>query len=626
MSSSRTTIASLTLASLALAATGAAAAPSAPPSPPPSRLDPVEVAAFADAFMATAMPESHAPGAALAVVQDGAVVLAKGYGLADIQQRTPFGPDTIVRAGSISKVVTATAAMQLVEEGRLDLDADVNSYLKEFRLPATFPRPVTMRHLLTHTGGFGDTVIGGHAPSAAAVQPLAEYLPRHMPPRSWPPGEMISYSDHGITLAGYAVECITGRRLAEVAEERICKPLGMTRSGFDLPSELRRQTATGYRFAGGELEAYPYDYVNVAPAAGFDTTANDIARFMVAHLQEGRVGDVRILKPETAREMHARQFANHPTLRGRALGFSELRLNGRRVIFHDGAMPGFNSRMLLLPDDGIGLFVVWNSSPMALKHALTSAFFDHTFPVPAATPPPTPSAELLADARRCAGTYREVNYSWATLEKIHAPFSQVPVRVRADGTLSFGSAPAWLVPVEPLLFQFSDGQGYVAFRTDTSAGVTHMFAGTGSFERISTLETVISHPAFYAALALVFLACIALAVRRLAWPRRAATALPVVLLGVVALLHLAFMVGMGIMLGATDMWILFRGLPTSVVILLAFPLIAAALTAVLIWHGARAWRNGTGSRLGRTLFTLATLVMAAQVFVLHYWNLLGFRY
>ena len=172
-------------------------------------------------------------GAVFLLVKDGRVFFARGYGYSDLMKRTAVDPaKTVFRVGSVSKLFTATAVLQLAERGEVDLHTDVNRYLKTFQLEENFPAPVTLANLLTHTGGFDDRAIGIAARNAQDQAPLGEYLARSMPPRVRPPGEMYNYSSHGIALAGYIVETVSGQPFGEYVEKNILEPLEMRQSSF----------------------------------------------------------------------------------------------------------------------------------------------------------------------------------------------------------------------------------------------------------------------------------------------------------------------------------------------------------------------------------------------------------
>ncbi len=214
----------------------------APVTPHPAVLnDPRELETFLDGVLTSQLKENHIPGATLSVVKDGKLLLAKGYGDADIKQNKPVVADTtLFRVGSISKLFTWTAIMQLAEEGKVNLHTDINTYLKTFKIPATYPQPITLENLLTHTAGFEDSGKGTFFYKASDLEPLSTWLPSHIPARVRPPGVVTSYSNYGATLAGYIVEQVLGMSYDQYVEQHILQPLNMKHSTFrqPLPSEL----------------------------------------------------------------------------------------------------------------------------------------------------------------------------------------------------------------------------------------------------------------------------------------------------------------------------------------------------------------------------------------------------
>ncbi|MBA2682520.1 MAG: serine hydrolase [Ktedonobacteraceae bacterium] len=198
--------------------------------------NPQELETFLDGVMSKQLADDHIPGATVSIVKDGHVLLDKGYGYADIQQGKKVQADsTLFRLGSVSKLFTWTAMMQLVEEGKVDLHTDVNTYLKTFHIPATYPQPITIENLLTHTAGFEDGTIGQLVPQASDLEPLGMWLPRHIPARIFPPGVVTAYSDYGAALAGYIIEQVSGMPFDQYIEQHLFQPLEMHQSTFLQP-------------------------------------------------------------------------------------------------------------------------------------------------------------------------------------------------------------------------------------------------------------------------------------------------------------------------------------------------------------------------------------------------------
>src|SRR5829696_2450309 len=227
--------------------------------------DPAEMEAFLDEELGREMEKYHIAGAAVSVVKDGELFFAKGYGYADLENKIPVDPEqTIFRIGSVGKLFTWTAVMQLVEQGKLDLDRDVNDYL-DYKIPEAFGKPITLKHILTHTAGFDEQVKDIFMTSGAGPD-LGQYMKTHIPARVYPPGTVTSYSNYATSLAGYVVERVSGRPFGDYVAENIFRPLGMTRSTFaqPLPPDLAPLMSQGYRLASEGPK--PFEVIGPFPA------------------------------------------------------------------------------------------------------------------------------------------------------------------------------------------------------------------------------------------------------------------------------------------------------------------------------------------------------------------------
>jgi len=395
-----------------------------------------EFAAFADSLMTAEMRKNNIPGGVLVAVRGGEVLFANGHGFADLERRTPVDAErTIFRVASVSKLVTATAAMQLVERGQLALDADVDSYLKSFQLAPTFSQPVTLFHLLTHTGGFDDRNVDRKSLPGVEPEPLGEYLARRMPARILPPGKYVSYSNHGMALAGLLIEEVSGRPFDRFVHDHLFTPLGMKHSSFASPI-VPADLAQGYDDDSDPPQPVPADFVKTVPASMLTTTGMDMARFAIAHLQRGSLGAERILEARLIEEMHRRQFTQDSLLPGIAFGFWERFQNGERALWHDGDGAGFASLLYLLPEHDTGFFLVFNGKGgNAARGAILKALLDRYFPDqrPAATA--VPFAGAAAESRRCAGAYVHDRYGHRGIERLVSLVSQLEFRRGSENTL-----------------------------------------------------------------------------------------------------------------------------------------------------------------------------------------------
>ncbi len=449
----------------------------APPTPQIPQTTPQltqeDLQAFFDGFIPIELQRDDIAGAVVMVVKDGKVLLAKGYGYADVKNKKPVTVDaTLFRPGSISKTFTWTAVMQLVEQGKIDLNRDVNDYL-DFRIPATFDKAITMKDLMTHTPGFEETLKELFVSNAADMRPLQEYVRDHLPKQIFPPGTTPAYSNYGATLAGYIVQRVSGVPFDDYIEQNILLPLGMHRTTFrqPLPVDLKPLMSEGYNQASQPAKSF--EFIQAWPAGSLSITAEDMSHYMIAHLQDGEYNGARILKPETARLMHSRVLGLDPRLNGMAYGFYEETRNGHRIIGHGGDSQWFHSDLHLMPDDHIGFFVSYNSAGkpgFPGRTALWQGFLNRYFPY---TPPPGEQVSTAAqDAKSVAGTYWVSRRSQTNAAAVINSLDQARITVNSDGTISvdqakdFAGNPKRFQEIGPLFFRDVNGQSHLAFIKD----------------------------------------------------------------------------------------------------------------------------------------------------------------
>lgn len=593
------------------------------------------------------MSKSHIPGAAISVVKDGKLFFAKGYGYANLEKKIPVVADkTLFRVASISKLLTATAAMQLYERGQIDLNADVNRYLTDFKLKNPFPESVKVAQLMTHTDGTTQRRIGIAAPTASEMKLLGEYLPEYMPPIVWHPGKLYSYSSHSTTLLGYLVQQISGIPFIEYIDKNLLQPLEMSRSSFLQPPPLADDLAVGYQYRSGSFKSVPFLYLNIAPAASLSTTATDMAHFAIAHLQKGRYENERILQEDTAQLMHQQHFTQHPKLPGTAYGFHEYLENNIRALEHLGSLRGYSSSLTLLPDQNIGIFTVTNSFA-GISGKFLPQFFDRYFPVSTKSTPPRTLALSEEQLNRFTGTYRDLEYPRHTFAKLTAPFEQIQITQGSNGTLLVRSPNLFflknppkirLVPVEPLLFQRANDNAFTAFGEDENGRIKFafnpVFPVIGTYERIPWSETIWVQLGIVVVCAVVFLSAafvypIQPLIRRWQGKRflvkrewRGAWAIA----ETIGTLNLVFLLGFPLSLWLIGVWKLVYGVPAIVVALLCLPLLTTLLTVALPFFTVKAWKNSNWSLMARSHYSLIALTALIFIPFLAYWNLLGFQF
>jgi CubicO group peptidase (beta-lactamase class C family) len=381
------TIKILTAALLTLVMASADGADAPPPTvdqPAGVALTAQDVNAWLDGYMPYALHTGDIAGAVVAVVKDGTILTERGYGYSDVAKRMPVDPKlTLFRPGSVSKLLTWTAVMQLVEQGKIDLDADVNRYL-DFRIPPRDGLPITMRNLMQHTAGFEEQVKGliSEDPKAPGLEAL---LKQWVPERVFAPGSTPAYSNYGASLAGYIVQRVSGEAFDDYIEKHIFAPLDMQHSSFrqPLPEALAPLMSKGYVLGSGE--PHPFEIVGPAPAGALSSPAEDMAHFMIAQLQGGQYNGNRILSAETAETMHNSPLTVLPLLNRMELGFFETNINGREVIAHLGDTEYFHTSLHLFLKENVGFYVSFNSrgkdgAAGSLRNALFFEFSDRYFP------------------------------------------------------------------------------------------------------------------------------------------------------------------------------------------------------------------------------------------------------
>ena len=604
-----------------------------------------DLGSFFDGLMPYALRRNDIAGGVVTVVKDGRVLFARGYGYADLDKRIPVSAErTLFRPGSTSKLFTWTAVMQLVEQGKLDLDRDVNAYL-DFHIPDWHGKPITLRQLMTHTPGFEDGA-RGLMPATPDEVDLQRYLKQRLPSRIFPPGELVAYSNYGCGLAGYIVQRVAGEPYAQYIERHILQPLGMEHSTFEqpLPPALAPMMSKGYlRASDGKPQ--PFELVDPAPAGAMSATATDMAKFMIAQLQDGRYGNAQMLQPATARLMHSPQYAPAPGMPGFDLGFYQEDRNGLRIIGHAGDTVVFHSDLHLLLDKGVGLFLSFNSAgnpdaggTLTLRRAILHAFLDRYFPAPVSASDPVP-ASAKADAARVAGWYESTRRNDSAL-KLFALLSQFHVDAAPDGTLTVSpmlvdtaGKPLHWREVAPLQYREVDGTDRLQFVTDADGRIrywtTTYIPAVMLFQRVPAARAMGSVlPLAGLSMLVVLLALAAWALGR--WLRRhyrATLELPPDLrrtrlfgrLGALALLlDLVGWFALAGAIGAHPSLLLQGTAAPWMTLLYVLGLVALLGVLAIALHAMNGWRRPVRSlrvRLGETLLALAAFYLGWFILV-----------
>jgi CubicO group peptidase (beta-lactamase class C family) len=442
--------------------------PAAPTTPTGlATLTKADADAWLDGFMPYALARGDVAGAVVVVVKDGQIVTQRGFGYSDVAKRKPVDPaTTLFRPGSTSKLYTWTAVMQQVEAGKLDLDADVNRYL-DFKIPPYQGKPITLRNIMTHTAGF-EEIIKGLLTFDKPVPSLGDVLKHRIPERIYAPGTTPAYSNYATALAGYIVERVSGTSFDDYVERNIFGRLGMQYASFrqPLPARLKPYMSQGYELGSGPAKGY--ELIGMAPAGASAISGGDMAKFMIAHLANGGP----LLKPETAKLMHAPQASAIPAINQMALGFYEQRINGHRAIAHGGDTVYFHSDLWIFPEDNVGLYISMNSSgkdgvTRVLRGSLFDEFADRYLPDPKkAAPVELPTAK--EHAKLLVGSWTNSRRIDSSFAKIIGLLGDTKIGLDADGRpiipalTSPGGAPRKLIEVAPFVWQDAYGHERLA--------------------------------------------------------------------------------------------------------------------------------------------------------------------
>jgi CubicO group peptidase (beta-lactamase class C family) len=594
-------------------------------------LDSQAVAAFFDANVPPSLDTYHVPGAAVAVVSNGEVVFAGGYGMANRESGEAFDAATsMVRIASISKLFTWTAVMQLVEAGDLRLDADVNTYLEDFQIPATYSAPITLDHLMTHTAGFEDRGIGIGAREKSEVPPLAEFLADHVPARVRPPGEITAYSNFGAALAGHIVAQVSGQDYERYIQDNILDPLEMRNSTAwePVPDAQATDLARSYEYVDGEFERIPFVFDRLVPDGSISASAVDMAHFMIAHLNGGRFGDARLLDEDTVRLMHEQSYTADPALSGWAHGFKERRIGGHDVILHDGSWEKFQSVMILSPDHFLGLFISYNAEGgIDAATELIPSFFERFFPTSPPAAAPVADEVSIEDP---SGFYQPTRSSETTISKLLTLVSGSRLSVSADGLLRFGGRE-WEA-IGPMAYQEVAGEERLAFVLGQGGQVQYLATDGPAYEKLAWYETI----QFNLVVILGFLVPALAAI--VGWPaaslvrhlrRRPALRPPLLrarcLLGATSAVGVCFLVLLGLMV-VGDTGDFLYGPPMRIQALLLLPLVFIGLMIVAIPATVKAWRDGRVGLGARAHHALVIAGMVALSWFLVQWNLVGWHF
>lgn len=437
----------------------------------PAALSASDVNAWLDGLMPYALNSGGIAGAVVVVVKDGQVLTARGFGHSDMRTRKPVDPArTLFRPGSISKLFTWTAVMQQVQAGKIDLDRDINAYL-DFKIPDAYGKAITMRHLMTHTAGFEETVKYLILDKATQKHSLGDVLKRWVPNRIYPPGKMAAYSNYGASLAGYVVERVSGQTFEDYVQRHIFAPTNMRHSSFEqpLPARLVPLLSKGYNVASEDPK--PFEIVEMGPAGALSSTGLDMARFMLAFLDNRGA----LISPQTRAQMFADVHRPIPGLPAMALGFYHEDRNGQMIVGHGGDTNWFHSDLHLIVDANVGIYMSFNSAgrdaaAYVVRQQLFEQFMARYFPV--AGPQPRTAVTAREHGQLMAGHYVSSRGSTSNWLRFVGLLSEAEVSLNSDDTISVsalldpaGTPKRWR-EVAPFQWQEVGGNGRLAAKVE----------------------------------------------------------------------------------------------------------------------------------------------------------------
>ena len=590
---------------------------------------------FWDGLMTGHMNSTSITAATVTIVKDGNVIFEKGYGYSNIKDGTKVDPDTsLFRVGSVSKLFTYTAIMQLYEKGLLDLEGDVNQYLDGYQIPADkFGAPVSIRDLMTHSAGFEASLLGGFFNhSLDEVTPMVQSINTHTPERIRTSGMASSYSNFGITVLGRVVESISGRDFSNYIDDEIFKPLGMNNSYFLEPLNPEKDTRIVKAYSGidGDKQELGFEYIGSWAAAGsMSSTSADMAKFMQAHLTTEATP---ILRQETLELMHSTAFAMHKDIAGMAHGFYEVDYNGYHALSHAGATSYFLSDLFLIPEENLGVFYsVTDGNGYVRIHEPFRAFMDHFYP---RVKPRTPRVTQF-DSTPFEGTFRYLRNNTSTVEKFTGMSNLVDISSTDDGSLYVNSSGrvTKFTPISKDLFERTDGNERLAF-VKTKENDRYTFAQLSStpynsMQRISwyskpkTVWIIIGFAIFMAAISL---GCALLRYRDFKtfaplslWANVSNVVLASFTLAFVAYAYSSIK-------NLSGLGLVYDYFPTSIKIA---TLTAAMFIPLSVLHGylyGRFVMQTNGFKRKKILFGANLLSVIALIWLCHYWNFIGYRY
>jgi len=433
-------------------------------------------------FIESLMEKHQTPGVTMGIVQ-GDCAAFWGFGLADVETGRVVDPlETGFRIGSITKTFTATAILQLVEKGLLDLDADIEQYLPGLLKPSMYDQTITIRHLLSHTAGFEDAVLGIiFFDDPSKIMSLKDYVTNYQPNRVRPPGEMTVYSNYSYAVAGHIVATVSGKSYEEYIKDHILVPLGMDKTVADEMLVNKATYSAPYLSSpnGPVLQKQAY-LQHGAPAGVIISTAEDMVAYMRAHLNRLR-GSTAPIYGDKAQTIVTAWREEKLGWNNAFLGFVRSARHGNETIGHGGATPGFGSYMMMVPEQGLGIFISANNmGGSKVNQDVASMILDALLEKKSVHKVPVIDG---VDLSQYAGLYISERRSYTQAEAfVKLATGTVGMSVKDGHYLSFpdGASGKLWEPIGLHTFREKGGDRILRFKTNESGAVQYAMNGSSS--------------------------------------------------------------------------------------------------------------------------------------------------
>ncbi len=598
-----------------------------------------ELEAFMDGIILAYMDKQKIAGAALGITHRGETLLLKGYGYADVEKNIKVDPETsMFRIGSVSKLFTWIAVLQQVEQGRLDLDKDINNYISAFSIPETFEEPITLRSLLSHTPGFEDILLELFIREGDPIPSLEEIFKNKIPKRIFPPLQEAAYSNHGTGLAQYLVELVTGTPFEDYVEQNILEPLGMHYTTFrqPIPEHLQAFMSNGYAFRNGRFEPQGFEVVPMTGAGGASTTANDMLIFMDALLNNARKDTISLMDSATYAIMKQPVLQHAPYMNPALHGFMDISTPHVQIIGHGGNTFLFHSLLALFPEHELGVFMSFNSENGGGTYGdVITQFVKRFFPVLETSPEPMHlTEEYLAGF---TGKFIPNRRPHSDLLKVIGFLNIAEISLDNESLFikDFEGELKKMTPVDSTRFYVAEDNIFIAFNLSERGKAEKMYISNLPILAFDRMKTIYEPGLHLLLLALTIIASIYIL---LAWPwiyflrrkydktPRTPNPLPPftkITAYIAALFYMIFLM-LIIVSSGRGPDIIF-GIPEAMRIALFFPLAAIPFILLMAWNSLVVWKTPNIRNMSRLFYSFATLLFMLSIWQLNFWNLLGWK-